>query len=182
MRVLSRQLKREPASEHPAPAVTGSGSGPRESAAVEIPEIARAFERAPALTARLEGEAPFRSIDDVISRARAFLAAMSERERIAVLEAHPRIGADAATLSADSRREQGTDADPALLAELASLNAEYERRFGFRFVVFVQGRPKSEIARVLRARLARIRGEELATGLAEFLRIARDRLERGASG
>lgn len=182
MRLLSRQLKRERASEHPPPPVNESGSGPRASPAVGLAEIARAFERAPALTARLEGEAPFASIDDAISRARAHLAAMSERERIAVLEAHPRIGADASTLSPDSRREQGTDVDPALLAELASLNAEYERRFGFRFVVFVQGRPKSEIARVLRARLARIRGEELATGLAEFLRIARDRLERGASG
>ena len=33
-----------------------------------------------------------------------------------------------------------------------SLNAEYEERFGFRFVVFVNRRPKSEILDVLRER------------------------------
>ena len=103
---------------------------------------------------------------------------MSDPEKVGVLDAHPRIGADRASLSPSSYAEQGGAADAATGAELARLNDDYERRFGFRFVVFVDGRSKSAIVPILRQRLARSREEELATGLAEFLAISRDRLER----
>ena len=42
-----------------------------------------------------------------------------------------------------------------VLAELARLNDEYERRFGFEFVVFVNGRTRAELLPVLRERLRR---------------------------
>lgn len=119
---------------------------------------------------------PFPNAEAAVARAREILAGMSERERIAVLDAHPRIGADPGTLSDASRREQGGDDDAATLRELADLNAEYERRFGFRFVAFVAGRTKSAIVPMLRKRLQRSREEELATGLEEFLAITLDRL------
>ena len=48
-----------------------------------------------------------------------------------------------------------------MLAELAELNRAYEERFGFRFVVFVAGRPRREIVPVLRERLERTREQEL---------------------
>ena len=64
---------------------------------------------------------------------------------------------------------------------LAAMNDEYERRFGFRFVVFVAGRSKSGIVPVFRERLQRTRAQELATGIDEFLAISRDRLERAAT-
>ena len=146
--------------------------------AVEPQEIARAFERAPALVERLIAEAPFTSADDVLARARALIATMTERDRIALLDAHPRIGADRATLSPDSAREQGADADEAVLDELESLNDEYERRFGFRFVVFVAGRAKRDILPVFHRRLAGERDRELAAGVDELLAIAGDRLRR----
>lgn len=103
---------------------------------------------------------------------------MSETERIAVLNSHPRIGA-VTGLSSRSAAELGGAADPETLRALELLNAEYERTFGFRFVVFVQGRSRAEIVPILQARLRRARHEELATGIEEFLTIARDRLERG---
>ena len=137
--------------------------------------VAEAFERAPLVAERVGdgGDAAA-----VVARARAVLAAMTEPERIAVLNAHPRIG-PAAGLSARSAAEQGDAADGATLRTLELLNAEYERTFGFRFVVFVHGRSRAEIVPVLQARLGRSRHEELATGIEEFLAIARDRLERG---
>jgi 2-oxo-4-hydroxy-4-carboxy--5-ureidoimidazoline (OHCU) decarboxylase len=66
-----------------------------------------------------------------------------------------------------------------VLAELAFLNEEYERRFGFPFVVFVDGRSRAELLPVLRARLARTRDEELRAGLRALCRIARARWEQG---
>ena len=135
------------------------------------------FERAPGLAERVRGNDPASIIDS----ARSLIKAMSEPARIAVLNAHPRIGADPASLSALSRMEQGGAVDLATLRELAAMNEEYERRFGFRFVVFVAGRSKSELAPVFRERLQRTRAEELVTGIDEFLAIARDRLERSAT-
>ena len=146
--------------------------------AVDAPELQRAFERGPALVDRLAAEAPFPSADAAVERARELIGAMTERDRIAVLDAHPRIGADRGALSPDSLREQGDEADAALLAELAELNDRYERRFGFRFVVFVAGRPKSAIVPVMRERLERTREAELATAVDEFFSIARDRLTK----
>ena len=61
------------------------------------------------------------------------------------------------------------------LAELERLNREYEERFGFRFVVFVNRRPKSEIVPILRERLRRSREEELDTAVGELVAIAEDR-------
>ena len=103
---------------------------------------------------------------------------MTESERIAVLDAHPRIGADPVSLSALSRSEQGGATDIATMRELAALNEEYERRFGFRFVVFVAGRSKAQIVPIFRERLRHTREVELAIGIDEFLAIAGDRLER----
>ena len=141
------------------------------------PDLVSVFERAPGLAqrvaARIGADA---AANEIIAAARAELACMSEAERIAVLDAHPRIGADPATLSATSRREQAAGDDPATLRDLATLNEEYERRFGFRFVVWVNGRSKSALIRVLRSRLRYDRERELATGIAEFLAIAADRL------
>jgi len=135
------------------------------------------FERAPSLAERLRGNDPA----SIVESARALIGRMSERERIAVLNAHPRIGADPASLTALSRAEQGSTHDPATLRALAAMNEEYEARFGFRFVVFVAGRPQSEIVPVFRERLRRTRAEELATGIDEFLAIAQDRLKRAAT-
>jgi 2-oxo-4-hydroxy-4-carboxy--5-ureidoimidazoline (OHCU) decarboxylase len=64
-----------------------------------------------------------------------------------------------------------------ILTELAYLNQVYEEKFGFRFVVFVDGRPKAEILEVLRGRLERTRDEELQTALSELVAIARNRWE-----
>ena len=139
-------------------------------------KLAAVFERAPGLAAALR-QAEDDTPRTIIAKARGALERMTEDQRIAVLDAHPRVGADAASLSLRSRREQGASADPATVSQLVELNDAYEKKFGFRFVVFVAGRSKEEIVPVLRARLANTREAELKTGLEEFLAISLDRLE-----
>jgi 2-oxo-4-hydroxy-4-carboxy--5-ureidoimidazoline (OHCU) decarboxylase len=114
--------------------------------------------------------------DDPLGEARAVIAELSEVDKLAALNAHPAIGSK--RLSARSAAEQGGDADPVLLTELAYLNQVYEEKFGFRFVVFVNRRPKIEILDVLRQRLERTRDEELDTALEELVAIAEDRWRR----
>jgi 2-oxo-4-hydroxy-4-carboxy--5-ureidoimidazoline (OHCU) decarboxylase len=115
--------------------------------------------------------------DDPLGSAEEVIAQLSEEERLEALNAHPAIGARG--LSGRSAEEQSTDdAEPVILTELAYLNQVYEEKFGFRFVVFVDRRPKAEILDVLRERLERTRDQELETGLRELVAIARDRWSR----
>lgn len=111
--------------------------------------------------------------EDPLGQARAVLSELPEAERIEALGAHPRIGERPA--GGRSAHEQGSEENPEVMAELARLNREYEERFGFRFVVFVDGRLRSAIVPVLRERLRRPREEELATGCDELVAIAHDR-------
>jgi 2-oxo-4-hydroxy-4-carboxy--5-ureidoimidazoline (OHCU) decarboxylase len=133
--------------------------------------LAELFEGDTALVRKLA------ALDDPLGSAREVIATLSEEEKLEALNAHPAIGTRAG-LSARSAAEQGGDADPETLAELARLNAEYEQRFGFRFVVFVNRRPKDEILELLRGRIDRNRDEELDTAVAELVAIAEDRWRR----
>jgi len=89
----------------------------------------------------------------------------------------PRLTA-VSTLSEPSRREQGAEAEASVLRELMTLQAQYERAFGFRFVVFVAGRSKEQLLPVLRERLTRSRHAELRAGIDAFLAISLDRLRK----
>ncbi|MBJ7600181.1 MAG: urate oxidase [Candidatus Nephthysia bennettiae] len=132
---------------------------------------ARLFEDGSPLGRRLAETGPH---PDPIAAARRLLGEMEEQEKLATLNGHPRIGERSEGMSAYSRDEQGTEVVP----ELEQLNAEYERRFGFRFVIFVDRRSRSEVAQVLRERLRRTRAEELEAALEAVIAIAEDRWKR----
>ena len=131
-----------------------------------VEELAALFEGRTRFVERLA------ELDYPLGCAREVAATLSDEEKKEVLDAHPAIGATA--LSARSAAEQGTDEAP----ELAELNRGYEERFGFRFVVFVNRRPKSEIVPILRERMQRTREQELTTALDELVSIAEDRWRR----
>jgi 2-oxo-4-hydroxy-4-carboxy--5-ureidoimidazoline (OHCU) decarboxylase len=141
---------------------------PRQLSEDQLGELFEARTRLTELLALREN--PLEAAPKVISE-------LSEQEKLEALNAHPAIGSSG--LSERSAEEQGTDADPVILTELSYLNQVYEEKFGFRFVVFVDRRPKAEILEVLRKRLERSREEELETALEELVAIARDRWQRG---
>ena len=60
-------------------------------------------------------------------------------------------------------------------AELERLNVEYEAGFGFRYVIFVAGRPRSAIVPLLQAALAAEPDAERRRALRDVVAIARDR-------
>jgi 2-oxo-4-hydroxy-4-carboxy--5-ureidoimidazoline (OHCU) decarboxylase len=146
---------------------------------LELPGQLNLFENAGPLLQRLEAEGPFTSGAAMLARARQILPGLTEAEQIAVINAHPRIGERPGNMSAASFQEQGYQDDmtpPEVFLRLATLNDEYEQKFGFRFVVFVNRRSKAAIVQVLEARLRGSRDEELRVALREILAIAEDRL------
>jgi 2-oxo-4-hydroxy-4-carboxy--5-ureidoimidazoline (OHCU) decarboxylase len=142
---------------------------PRQLSADELAEL---FEGRTRFVDRLAQE------ENPLEHARTLVHELPYEEKVEVLAAHPAIGQKAG-LSARSAAEQGTDDDPAVLEELDRLNAAYEERHGFRFVVFVNRRPKSEILDVLRVRIVNPTDQELETALSELVAIAEDRWRRG---
>jgi 2-oxo-4-hydroxy-4-carboxy-5-ureidoimidazoline decarboxylase len=144
------------------------------------------FEAADPLADALYAARPFVSYQSLLDDAEALLDGLPAADQVEVLNAHPRVGARPAEVSAHSYREQGYDRESAVApdelartyADLDALNASYEAKFGFRFVVFVNGRSKSEILDVLRRRLHGTPDDERRTAMREMLAIARDRLRR----
>lgn len=139
------------------------------------------FEDAPRFLARLVEQRPFGDDATLIAAAHELVRGIPEDEQLELLNAHPRIGADPASVSDLSHVEQGYSEDaprqePWIAEELDALNDAYERIFGFRFVVFVAGRPRSAIVPILETSLRDERVSELRRGLDDVIYIAADRL------
>ena len=141
------------------------------------------FEGAPSFVGHLADARPFETEEGFFDAARVTAREMPEAEQIELLNRHPRIGADPATVSPQSHAEQGYDADAGpdqswIDDELTALNEAYEGLFGFRFVVFVAGRPRADIIPILEHALRAERDEELRRGLDDVVLIAHDRWDR----
>lgn len=147
--------------------------------------LAPLFEGAPRFLARLAAARPFESDDEILDAAREVAATAPDDELRELLDAHPRIGAEADSMSELSRDEQFDEPmegepvpEPGLAEDLANLNEIYEARFGFRYVVFVAGRPKSAIEPLMEIALRNDREAELRRGVGDAIYIAGDRLRR----
>jgi len=131
---------------------------------------------------------PFRSYEDLVHRLEAACHASGRSKLLELINAHPRIGENKAVLSnlsLVSVKEQGLDREPQDLSamelvdqQLAELNREYEAKFGFRFVVFVNGRPKPEILEVMKRRILRSSEDEYATAVPDMFAIMLSRIPR----
>ena len=144
------------------------------------------FEGAPRFLERLDTAGPFADDGARFATAHTIAHSMPEEEQVELVDAHPRLGAPAATVSAMSFREQGYDRDPAtpvtpgrqqaaLATELERLNDAYEARFGFRYCVFVAGRPREALLPGMAAALQQDRDAELHRALDAVIDIAMDR-------
>ena len=139
------------------------------------------FEGAPRFLARLVAARPFGDAPTLFARAADIAATMPADEQLELIDAHPRLGAAPSTVSAESFREQGYQRETSdAIADLERLNAVYEAQFGFRFCVFVDGRPQAALVPVLETALRADRDAEVRRALGDVVAIARDRFRRRA--
>jgi 2-oxo-4-hydroxy-4-carboxy--5-ureidoimidazoline (OHCU) decarboxylase len=161
--------------------------------------VAPLFEGARLFLGRLAMARPFGSVEALFASAREIAQAMPLDEKLELIDAHPRLGAPPADVSALSFVEQGYDrsgterapeaagtvaaeaAEAAeaertrIAAELDRLNAAYEARFGFRYCVFVAGRSRAALLPGMTAALQADRDAEITRALDAVIDIARDR-------
>jgi len=138
------------------------------------------FEHSPWVAERAWEHRPFASLDALHARMAAIVADAGEPSQLALLRAHPDLGARARMSDASVGEQAGAGLDsltPAEFGRLQALNREYRDRFGFPFLFAVKGASKHDVVAALERRRAATREEELAEALRQVARIARFRLE-----
>ena len=138
------------------------------------------FEHSPWVAERAFDARPFANLD-------ALHAVMTEQvenatfaESLALLQAHPDLGARARLSPASTEEQAGAGLDsltPGEFEQLHRLNAAYRNRFRFPFLLAVKGSTKHDVLRALQARIQSSPEEEYREALRQVYRIARFRLE-----
>ncbi|UVH59153.1 2-oxo-4-hydroxy-4-carboxy-5-ureidoimidazoline decarboxylase [Variovorax paradoxus] len=147
------------------------------------------YEHSPWIPQRALAARPFRSLAHLKHALVQALAASSADEQIGLIRAHPELAGKAMvskTLTAESTNEQSkaglTDCTPEEFAKIQQLNADYNAKFGFPFILAVRGPrgtglPKREIIDTFARRLYNHPDFELGEALRNIHRIAEIRLD-----
>jgi 2-oxo-4-hydroxy-4-carboxy-5-ureidoimidazoline decarboxylase len=125
------------------------------------------------------GQRPFAAAQELLVASDAAVAALDDAAFAEALAGHPRIGERPVGDGGEwSRQEQSgvASAAAAVLEEIATANAEYERRFGHVYLVCATGKSAEELLAICRSRLANDAVAENHVVRAELAKITRIRL------
>jgi allantoate deiminase/N-carbamoyl-L-amino-acid hydrolase len=146
------------------------------------------YEHSPWIAERAAPRRPFATPAALKLALRTVVDEATQDQRLALLRAHPELAGRAAIageLTAESTGEQAASGldrcSPDEYAALHDLNAAYDAKFGFPFILAVKGPtglglPRTEIIATFRRRLANRHEDELAEALRQVHRIAEIRL------
>lgn len=142
------------------------------------------FEHSPWIAAEAHAAGPFPSVAS-LHEAMLDVVRRAPRERqLALIGAHPELAGRAMVrneLTADSSSEQSgaglTACSPEEYATLVDLNARYNAKFGFPFILAVRGHDRASVIAEFARRVERDAETEFAEALAQIARITRLRLE-----
>jgi OHCU decarboxylase len=135
---------------------------------------------------QLVAEHPFPSLNKLFESADQIWWSLEPRDWLEAFHSHPKIGEKkaAAAVAAESQRwsedEQSgiRDSGEETIAALAKLNREYEKKFGYIFIVCATGKSSEEMLAILRQRLENNAQEELRIAAAEQAKITQLRLTK----
>jgi len=146
------------------------------------------YEHTPWIAAEALRARPFKSLAQLKHAMAEVLARGTTEQHLALIRAHPELAGKAMvakTLTAESTNEQGkaglTECTPDEFARIQQLNADYNARFGFPFILAVRGPRgtglnKQQIIDTFARRLANHPDFERAEALCNIHRIAEIRL------
>lgn len=129
-------------------------------------------------TQRMTTARPYASIDAVLDASDRNWLALGEDDWLEAFAAHPRIGERSESAWSQHEQEAALKAEDAIRNALIAANTEYERRFGFIFIVFASGKSPAQIIDLMRQRLNNDRATEIHNASAEQMQITRLRLRR----
>ncbi|HEX7635556.1 MAG TPA: 2-oxo-4-hydroxy-4-carboxy-5-ureidoimidazoline decarboxylase, partial [Noviherbaspirillum sp.] len=150
--------------------------------------LAGIYERSPWITERASAMRPFENLTALKLALQNVVGAASQAEQLNLIRAHPELAGKAAIageLTKESTGEQAkaglNNCSPEEFATLQQLNADYNAKFGFPFILAVKGPDgkglaRSQIIAAFARRLKHRRDDELAEALRQIHRIAELRL------
>ena len=129
---------------------------------------------------------PFGSREAVLSAADEIWKSLDRSDWREAFSHHPRIGERSTAMSAGERasdwataEQSGVDRAPSDIREmLAEVNREYEKRFGYIYIVCATGKTAEEMLAIARDRLRNDAETELKVAVEEQRKITRLRLEK----
>lgn len=143
--------------------------------------VERIFEKVPILVNKLANSRPFKSYTQLLKTAFDIIAEFSFQEKAEVLNCHPRIGEKFENLSEESKEEQfqkGQQISEEIKTKWDRFNKDYEDKFGFRFVIFVNGRTLDSLLPMIEERMANSKEIELKKGIDEYKNISISRFNK----
>ncbi|TWG79209.1 2-oxo-4-hydroxy-4-carboxy-5-ureidoimidazoline decarboxylase [Cupriavidus gilardii J11] len=147
------------------------------------------YEHSPWVAEQAAAARPFASRDALAHAMQAAVDGAGEAAQLKLVRAHPELAGKAAVrgeLTAESTREQsGAGLDQCSAEEferLQSLNARYNEKFGFPFILAVRGYDRAGIIAEFARRIDNTPAQELQTCINQIHRIARFRLDDLVSG
>ena len=142
------------------------------------------FEHSPWVAEAAYAARPFASVDALHAAMVEVVERASPAQQLALIRAHPELAGKASIgreLTAASNAEQAgaglSACSPDEFAKLQALNARYNARFGFPFILAVKGYDRAGVIADFERRVARSVVEERAESLRQIARIARFRLQ-----
>ena len=144
-----------------------------------VGSIGWVFEHSPWVAERAYGARPFASIDALHAAMDSEMRRATTDEQLALLRAHPDLGARARMSGASTAEQEGAGLDrlsPVQFETLQRLNSEYRDAFGFPFLYAVKGSTKYDILMALERRLQEAPEQEFREALRQVYRIAEFRL------
>jgi 2-oxo-4-hydroxy-4-carboxy-5-ureidoimidazoline decarboxylase len=144
-----------------------------------VAAIGWVFEHSPWVAGRAWAARPFATLEALHRAMIAQVEAASPQEQLALLRAHPDLGARARISAASTEEQAGAGLDrltPEEFERLHRLNAAYRDKFGFPFLFAVKGSTKHDILEALERRLEAALEAEFREALRQVHRIAEFRL------
>jgi 2-oxo-4-hydroxy-4-carboxy-5-ureidoimidazoline decarboxylase len=145
-----------------------------------IEAVGWVFEHSPWVAERAWSRRPFDTVESLHGAMVSEVASATPEERLALVRAHPDLGARAKMSDASSTEQARAGLDTLTrpeLERLTALNAAYRDKFGFPFLFAVRRATRQDILNALEKRLLATRDVEFDEALRQVYRIARFRLE-----
>ena len=146
--------------------------------------FANIFEKTKWIAERLYNQKPFNSFEDLCSKVLEIFKTTSKENQLKIIRAHPDLAdkTKISLLNIDSRTEQSKarldQCSEKEFREFKNLNNEYKKKFGFPFILAVEGKNKTEILNKFKKRILNSADDEFKEAISQVCKIANLRLNK----
>jgi OHCU decarboxylase len=135
---------------------------------------------------RMVAERPFMSLHQLLDSAEQVWWSLNSLDWLEAFHSHPKIGEKKAAAPTSDQSKSWSEAEQAAVSSatsetlqtMATLNRQYEEKFGYIFIVCATGKSSEEMLRILRGRLGNGPDDELRNAAAEQAKITQLRLKK----